>query len=194
MADEIYVYGEEKLILMKKAYEKFVSYCKNNSRSIEFILAHKYLENVLRNIFKTELKRNLEDKLAIFSTDPVEEDEKFYVDIYVEHKDPLSGLWSDSYKIFGKCKEVKTELIDNKIKELNSQGIDSIAIMMNSSTYRSFRDFDLVDRDFDPVSLDDGDFVTPNYISKDKKIYPIYIFKSTRIADGYIEFCKIYSL
>ena len=66
MSDEFYVYGEEKIITVKNTHEKFVSYCKNNSRKIEFILAYKYLENILRDIFKNEIEQNLEKKLAIF--------------------------------------------------------------------------------------------------------------------------------
>lgn len=113
-----------------------MSYCKNNSRKIEFILAHKYLENILRDIFENEIEQNLEKKLAIFSTDSAEESENFYADIYVMHKKLLFGLFSDRIQFFKRCKDVKTELIDDKIKELNLQGIDNIAIIMNSSTYR----------------------------------------------------------
>ena len=82
MSDEFYVYGEEKIIKVKGTYKKFVSYCKDNGRKIEFILEHKYLENILKDIFKNEIKQNLENKLAIFSTDSVEESENFYADIY----------------------------------------------------------------------------------------------------------------
>lgn len=110
---------------------------KNNSRKIEFILAHKYLENILRDIFKNdEIEQNLEKKLAIFSIDSAEESENFYADIYIMHKKLLFGLFSDGFQFFKRCKDVKTELIDEKIKELNLQGIDNIVIIMNSSTYR----------------------------------------------------------